>query len=281
MKYKMVCIDMDGTLLSKGKVSHENKKAIEEAHKKGVEIVVTTGRIYNNAAYFSHLLGVKSPVIAANGAIVREKNSDKVIHEGAIPNLDCLEIIEALNKYKISFQMYTDDTIYCSNEITKIATKVFMTKHVGYEALKINYHKVRKIDEWKKILEFEQGKIMKFIALSLNTKKISFIKENLMIMNNITICGAGFRSIEINYKGVSKGRAVKALGDYYGIGAHEIMCIGDNENDISMINYAGLGVAMGNAINEVKEISDYVTDSNVNNGVAKAIKKFVLNEEEL
>ncbi|MGL5353754.1 MAG: HAD-IIB family hydrolase, partial [Clostridium sp.] len=152
-------------------------------------------------------------------------------------------------------------------------------KHVGNEALKINYVKVRKIKKWKNILDSNQGKITKFIALSLNTKKVAFVKEKLSDMNNITICGAGFRSIEINYKAVSKGRAVKALAEYYGIGAEEIMCIGDNENDISMINYAGLGVAMGNAIDSVKEISDYITSSNNDNGVSKAIEKFIINEE--
>ncbi|MGL5353809.1 MAG: HAD-IIB family hydrolase, partial [Clostridium sp.] len=194
MKYKMVCIDMDGTLLSKGgKVSDENRESISKAHEKGVEIVVTTGRIYNNAAYFSHILGVKSPVIAANGAIVKDKNNDNIIYEGSIPNIDCLEIIETLNKYKIAFQMYTNDTIYCSNKITKVVTKIFMSKHVGDEALKINYIKVRKIKKWKKILENNEGKITKFIAISLNTKKVSFVKQKLRDMKNITICGAGFR----------------------------------------------------------------------------------------
>ena len=70
MTYKMVCIDMDGTLLGKGKkISEENKKAIKRVHEKGIEVVVATGRIYNNAEYYSHILGVNSPVIAANGSM--------------------------------------------------------------------------------------------------------------------------------------------------------------------------------------------------------------------
>ena len=85
--------------------------------------------------------------------------------------------------------------------------------------------------------------------------------------------GAGSRSLEINHQGVSKGRAVKALADYYGIKREEIVCIGDNENDISMIEYAGLGVAMGNAIDQVKALADYITDSNKEEGVSNALKK--------
>ena len=92
-------------------------------------------------------------------------------------------------------------------------------------------------------------------------------------MEEVVYFGSGSRSVEINNRGVSKGRGVKALADYYGFKREEIVCIGDNENDISMIEYAGLGVAMGNAIDEVKELADYITDTNKKNGVAKAIKK--------
>ena len=93
MGYKMICIDMDGTLLGKGKrISKESKDVIEKVHKKGVEIVVTTGRIYNNAAYYSHLLGVESPVIAANGAIVREKHTNKIIYENTIRTEQCIKL---------------------------------------------------------------------------------------------------------------------------------------------------------------------------------------------
>ena len=80
MRYKMICIDMDGTLLNRRKkISDVNKKAIKEAHDMGVEIVVTTGRLYNNAAYYSQLLGVNSPVIAANGAIVIDQKTNDII----------------------------------------------------------------------------------------------------------------------------------------------------------------------------------------------------------
>lgn len=279
MKYKMVCIDMDGTLLGKRrKISEKSKGVIKKAHEKGVEIVVTTGRIYNNAAYFSHILGVKSPVIAANGAIVIEKKNNNIIYEGYIPSEDCLEVVEILNRHKVSFQLYTTDTIYCSNLISKIGTELFMTKQIGYEMLKIKYILVDKIEKWKEILENNEGKITKCIALSPKSKKIEDIKKSLKKLKNITFYGSGKKSVEINYKEVSKGNAVKVLGEYYGISSDEIMCIGDNENDISMIKYAGLGVAMANAISEVKEVADYVTESNKEDGVAQAIQKFILEE---
>lgn len=274
MEYKMVCIDMDGTLLGKGKkISEESKKVIKQVHEKGVEIVVTTGRIYNNAAYYSHLLGVESPVIAANGAIVREKHTNKVIYENPIETEQCIKLVEALYEMNFNFHFYTLDGIYCGSELMKFVTKLYMTKQVGYDTLKINYYVVKDIDNWKKVFRENKGKITKCIAFSTNPKRISSLKEKLNGIDKIVYFGAGRRSVEINNQGVSKGNAVKALADYYGFKREEIVCIGDNENDISMIEYAGVGVAMGNAIPEVKNLADYITDTNKKNGVAKAIKK--------
>lgn len=274
MSYKMICIDMDGTLLGRGKkISKENKEIIKKVHEKGVEIVVTTGRIYNNAAYYSHLLGVESPVIAANGAIVREKHTNKIIYENPIKTEQCIKLLEMLFKNKFYFHFYTTDGIYCGNPLTKSLTKMYMTKQVGYDDLKINYHVIKNLDEWKKFFEESNGKITKCIAFSLYPEKIKALKKDLDKLEDVVYFGAGSRSVEINNKGVSKGNAVKALADYYGFKREEIVCIGDNENDISMIEYAGFGVAMGNAIKEVKDLADYITATNKEDGVAKAIKK--------
>ena len=138
MKYKMICIDMDGTLLGKRKrISERNKNAIKQAHDKGIEIVVTTGRLYNNAAYFSKLLGVDSPVIAANGAIVIDQKNNEVIYECGIPKDECIKILKILIKYNSFFQFNTRNMIYCNNWITKTATKSYMTKQHFFEHLQV------------------------------------------------------------------------------------------------------------------------------------------------
>jgi len=276
MGYKMVCIDMDGTLLGKGKkISEENKKAIKRVYEKGVEIVVTTGRIYNNAEYYSHILGVKSPVIAANGAIVRDKINDRVIYENPMSHLDCLKLIDLLFEMNMFFHFYTTDRIYSNSFLTEIGTKVYMNKQVGYDNLKINYHIIKEKNKWKELFENNKNQINKCIAISLNPKKVIKFKEKLKNITGVVHFASGSRSIEINNAGVSKGNAVKVLADYYGIKREDILAIGDNENDLSMIEYAGLGVAMGNAIDSVKDVADYITSSNIEDGVAKALNKFL------
>lgn len=277
MKYKMICIDMDGTLLGKGReISEENKKIIKEAHDEGAEIVVTTGRIYNNAAYFSNILGVKSPVIAANGAIIREKHDSKIIYKNTIPIEVCIRLVKLLYKNKMHFHFYTTDSIYCSNNLIKLGTEIFMTKQIGYDSLKINYHVEKTLKGWEELFNRLGDNITKCIAFSPNKKKIKNFKEELNKVDEVVYFGSGSFSIEINHKGVSKGNAVQELAKYYGFNKDEIMCIGDNENDLSMIQYAGLGIAMGNAIDAVKKAADYITDTNKRHGVGKAIKKFVL-----
>lgn len=275
MGYKMVCIDMDGTLLSsRKKISDENKNAIKKIHDKGVEIVVTTGRIYNNAEYYSNLLGVKSPVIAANGAIVKSKIDSKILYENPINVEECIKLVDLLYEMKLLFHFYTTDGIFCNNLLTKVATKAYMTKQVGHESLKINYHVIKSKEKWIEFFKENNNKITKCIIFSTSPDKIIKCKEKLNTLEGVVYFGAGKRSIEVNNRGVSKGNAVRALAKKYGIKREEIICIGDNENDLSMIEYAGVGIAMGNAIDSVKEIADYITSSNDDNGVARAIFKF-------
>lgn len=279
MDIKMICIDMDGTLLNRGKkISEYSKEIIKKVHDMGVEIVVTTGRIYNNAEYFSNLLGVKSPVIASNGAIVREKENSNVIYECSIPDNSCLGILDALIDNKLLFHVYTTDTIFCNNNLTKGLTQFYLNLQAKKEDMKLKYEVIRDKQTWKKILDENKNDITKFIAFSLKNKKIVKLRNLLESSDEVVCYGSGSHSLEINSKNVSKGSAVKALAEYYNIEAENIMCIGDNENDVSMIEYAGIGVAMGNAIDAVKKVADYITETNDEDGVAKAIKEIIIDK---
>ena len=201
MSIKLICIDMDGTLLKDKKtVSEENLNSIKLAIKKGVKVVITTGRIYDCAKMYSEKIGLDTPIIASNGAFIGYK--DKVIYNNPLKKEDILKFLE-------------------------------VTKKHGLKELE---------------------------SLNTNMEIVSSWNDNFEVMRN----------------GSTKGDAVRYLANYFGIDKEEVMCIGDSENDLSMIKYAGTGVAMGNASEDIKSVADYVTDTNVNDGVAKAINKFVL-----
>mgnify|MGYP001584911957 CR=1 FL=1 len=276
MNYKMVCIDMDGTLLSKRKtISDESKRVIKEINDKGIKVVVTTGRLYNNAAYYSKLIGASDSVIAGNGAIIRNKNSDEIIFKKDIDINICKKLILIAQKCGIILHIHTINEILTNSYFSNIIARIVLPG-IKDSDFPIKITTIKSEDNWNNKLKNYKGKIIKCITFSTSAKKTEMFRKELDNIKEVVYYCSGDRSIEINNKEVSKGNGVKALADYYGISREEIICIGDNENDVSMIEYAGLGIAMGNGIEELKEKADYITDTNNNDGVKKALEKFIL-----
>ena len=278
--YKLVCIDMDGTLLnSRKKISNANRDALKKAYDMGVHIVITTGRIYANAAYYSNLIGVDSPVIAANGGIIKEKN--ELIYKQTMSREINAKILEICNKYKANPRFNTSKDIYDGKNFLHSMNLWLFYQFVL--KVKSRIHKVRlchikTAKQWEDVFRIEENEIIKCDITDSDSEKIQKIKSELKKIDYIQVLGAGEHSVEVTHKSVSKGSAVKYLAQRYKIKKEEIMTIGDNENDIEMIEFGGLGVAMGNAIDMLKDRADYIAATNDEDGVAKVISKFVLNK---
>jgi Cof subfamily protein (haloacid dehalogenase superfamily) len=276
--YKLICIDMDGTLLnSKRKISEASKDALKAAHNMGVQIVITTGRIYCNAAYYSDLIGVTSPVIAANGAIIREKDKEEPIYKCVIPQEVNLKILELCNKYKVYPNFQSSRDIYGGNALVSFILYYFVFKTKSKEH-NVRIHGINSIEKWNKIFAKYEQEIIKCEIYDRDKTKISKITKALQELSELQVVNGGHNGVDITCKNVCKGTAVKALADYYKIRSEEVIAIGDNDNDIEMIEYAGLGVAMGNSKASIRDIADYVTATNDEDGVAKVINRFVLNK---
>lgn len=273
MKYKLICIDMDGTLLNdKKEVSDENLNTLKKASEKDVKIAVCTGRLFASARYYAELIGVEAPVIASNGAYIREKDRDEVIYELSIGIDKCKALQSILSKY--SFNIYY-------NKFDSVITQNGFYEGNTYAAMNKNLHDKNKIklittDDINKFIEEQGDDILKCICISDDYESLIKAKKEILEMGYYEVVSSNRDNIEVMLKGISKGKAVKVLADFYNISRDEIICIGDNENDLSMIEFAGLGVAMGNAADKVKSIANYITETNNNNGVAKVIEKFIL-----
>lgn len=281
MNYRMVCIDMDGTLLnSKKKISKYTQEVLKKVHDdKGVHIVITTGRIYNNAAYYSNLLGVKSAVISGNGAYIKEDVSGKVIHKKTLSTKQCKEVLEICKRYGVVPQFYTPSHIYIYSRVYWFLSYMLMGRQVPLN-YKVTLKNIRKNEALNKVIEENEGEIVKALLINLNEKKLNKIQRIIKEELDLEVHKSSRYSLEINTKGVNKGKGVLKLGEHYGIRKEEIVCIGDNDNDISMIKCAGLGIAMKNGSDKAKENADYVTDTNDEDGVAKVIEKFILYPKE-
>jgi len=273
MEYKLICIDMDGTLLNDEKViSKNNLRAIKLADEKGVRIAVCTGRIFTSADFFSELLGVKSPVIASNGAYIMEKDRNEVVYKATLGMEKCKKLLSVFRQYNLYPHYYTSDIVFTEKLIHSSSFYVEVNKTLP----KDKQVEIVLVNDWNEIFEKYESEIFKGIAVDDDLENLENAKNALRNMENFEVVSSRFDNFEVMNKGVSKGNAVKILADYYGINNEQIICIGDSENDLSMIKFAGLGVAMGNGSQAVKDAAQYITDSNNCDGVAKVIEKFVL-----
>lgn len=275
MAYKLVCIDVDGTLLnSKHRITDRTKAVLQQAHRQGVHIVISTGRMYTDAEYYSNLIGVKSPVIASNGAFIKDKDTNKVIYQDVLGESLSLEVLALFRKHRIKPYFCTPHKFYYGNVMFKffyVASTLLGTRNN-----KLDMEYIFSWQQWQKILQKEKNNIVKCEIIYRNTELIRELRNEIQNIKQLEIVDSSRYNIEITRKGVSKGNAVAMLAAFYGLRREEVLTIGDSENDLSMIEYAGLGIAMENALDRVKQKADFVTSSNDNDGVAKAINRFIL-----
>lgn len=269
MSIKLVAIDIDGTLLNeKREITNEVKKTISAAISKGIVIVLCTGRPLPGVQDQLNELDLfqdNDHVITYNGALVQQTKSGKIISHHGLSHEDFLEIEVMARRIGSHLHSIDDKAIYTSNRDISVYTiqeaslvKMPLKYRTPEEMTpEINLVKMMMIDE-PEILDAAIARLPKSFREKYTTVK------------------SAPYYFEVLNKNASKGAAVAKLSQYLGIKQEEIMAIGDNENDLSMIEYAGLGVAMGNAIPLVKKTAHVVTTTNDEHGVAEAIKKYVM-----
>lgn len=265
--YKLMAIDMDGTLLnSKRQISDENKEAVRKAVEKGVKVVITSGRSLRGLEGFleeMHLKREGEYVIANNGGTIYRNKDFKCINYSGLRGSDLKKLYELALKFDLQMMAYNHEGTLApeENELTE-----FERNYVGTSITIMDFNSVEPDDEITKVLFWKDEEsidnILKEIPIEYD-EKYHIIKTMPKLL-------------EVMDKQCNKGHGVKVLAEHLGIKREEIICIGDQTNDMEMISYAGLGIAMGNAIDEVKNMASHVTDDNDNNGVAKAIEKFIL-----
>lgn len=287
--YKLIAIDLDGTLLnSYGEVSYKNKQAIEYALKKGVEVVLASGRDPKTMEKISKELEIENFLIAGNGASVYNIKQEKNIYENFLEINKALKIIKICRDNSIFFSIYTTECII--TEDIKYNIKVFNNEN-SYKPNK----KRTNIEIVKNIYEYVEER-------KPNILKIIICDENRIIFNNIIekmkkvkevevlevehmskkIIRIGTEEYPIEYyytevtnKNANKWPAIKFLIEKLNIKEEEVICIGDNMNDLKMIENAGLGIVMKNSALEKRNIANYVTEDNNSDGVGNAIYKYI------
>jgi Cof subfamily protein (haloacid dehalogenase superfamily) len=219
------------------------------------------------------MVGIDTPIIASNGAYIREKDRDEVIYAMPLGEKNANEVVRLSGKYGLYCHLLTWDSIFTEKLVYSSINYSKWNKDLP-EDRRVNINVIEK-HEWNNVISNNKDDILKAIITDDDTDKVLALRQDVSKLN-VEIASSYSNNFEVMNRDVSKGSAVKTLAEFYNIPTDEIICIGDNENDISMIKYAGLGIAMGNGTDEVKKAAGFVTLTNENDGVAYAVEKFIL-----
>lgn len=287
--YKLIAIDLDGTLLnSYGEITKKNKEAIKYALDKDVEVVLASGRDPKTMEKISGELGIKNYLIAGNGASIYDIQEEKNIYENFLEVEKTLEIIKICKENSIFLSVYTTEGII--TEGLKYNIKVFNnensnkpnTKRTNIEIVKDIYNYV---DENKpnilKIIICDESKIIfnNIIEKMKKVREVEVLDVEHMSKKIIRIGteehGVEYFYTEVTNKDANKWYAIQFLIQKLKIKEEEVICIGDNMNDLKMIENAGLGIVMKNSALEKQKIGDYITEDNNSDGVGMAIYNYI------
>lgn len=268
--YKLIALDMDGTLLnSKKTISKENKEAIKAAKTKGIKVVLATGRPLKGIEKYLKELDLVNDgdfALAFNGALVQETKTGKILSQNYMTKDDLNTL------YSLSKNLNVDIHFLTINECYTPKFNVYSEIESTLSDIPLNIIDFNNVSNNLPIL-----KIMLVGSKNKIDKIIKIIPKKLKEKYNVVRSASIY--LEFLNKDVSKGYGIEKLCNELNLNKEEIICVGDAENDIHMIEFAGLGVAMENAYDEAKEVANYITKTNDEHGVAHLINKFILNQK--
>ena len=266
MAIKLIASDMDDTLLnSETKLSERNATAIRKAIDAGIVFLIATGRMYVSVKPYADSLGLDVPLVTYNGALVKGSKSGKVYYEHPLKLETALELLSYCKEKGYYIQSYQGDELWVK-EATEFSAEY--TRISGIPATPVG-----------ESLYYPETAPYKLLAM---TKPEEFQKVwqdiQQQFAGKVVVTSSRDNFLELMEPGVNKWNAVKAVAEVYGIKPKEIMCIGDSNNDLSMIENAGIGVAVANAKPAVRAAAKLVTVSNDEDGVAQVIEQMLLSE---
>lgn len=264
--YKLIAIDVDDTLINDDKVvTQATQKALEQAIAQGVKVTLATGRMYASAQAIAKQTGLNVPLITYQGSLVKNLLDGHVLYERAVPADAARKIHEYCAAHGLHLQLYIDDQLYVKEDNDKTKSYAGLSK-IPYIVE----------PDFDKLIDKPSTKMLIIDEPDFLDNLADILRD--LVGEQVHITKSKPHFLEMTHKEATKGHALQHLADHFGCDISEVIAIGDSWNDREMLEVAGLGVAMGNAVPSLKEIANYVTFSNNEDGVAHVIEKFVLNK---
>jgi len=262
---RMIVTDLDGTLLNGSfQISPENKEALQAAAAKGVLVTLATGRMYRSARPYALELGLNAPIITYNGAVVKSTGGD-VLFASYLEAAAAKAVLQYCFQRSWYVQLYQGGDLYYA---AATAAALAYEQSAGIKGMAVG----------QAGMLARATAAPKLLAVAPDSLRTDAMVAELAAAfpGKIAVMKSSPLYIEVIAPGVSKAAAMLSLAAAHGIRADEIMALGDSNNDLSMLRAAGLGIAMGNAAESVKQIADAVTTDCEADGVAAAVRRYVL-----
>ncbi len=270
---KMLVVDLDGTsLCSNQSISQKTIDIFKRLKEDNIITVVATGRMPFESVFVREYLNLDY-MITGNGALIHDYIEDKQIFEGYIEKDVSIKIVDIITSYDMVLPMtFLDGEPYCGKKFEKYILQSTLPE--GY--IENFSHHINYVDNYNIFIRNTDKKVNKIFIDTLSSKDISYdVNNKLSMLPSIKTVFSFKNILDILSIAVDKGKSLERLAKYLDIDMSNVMAIGDNDNDIEMLQAAGISVAMGNANDNIKSIADYVVSSNDNNGVFEAINQTI------
>lgn len=270
---KMIGLDLDGTLLNGRKeVTDHTRKILEQAIAQGIIVLVATGRPLTGILGQVRAIQGMQYALTTNGARIYDLLQDRTILEHPLSGEKAKKVLKIAGKYDTLQEAYFDREVYAQEDQLKRISHYHKNPHM-WEYVRATRTAVPSMIEWYEECGRDADKLQLMFA---DMQELAHARKELEEIPGLVLTGSLGNNIEVNAEGIDKGIGILELGRRLGISREEIMACGDGDNDLEMLKAVGVGVAMGNADAVVKAAADYVTDTNEEEGVAKAVEKFAL-----
>lgn len=266
---KLIAFDLDGTLLTSEKqLSERNRQALVKCAGQGIELVPCTGRIWAGVPEFVKALPGIHYAITVNGAVVEDLANHRVLDERKMSLRTALEILAMAEDFRTMYDAYVGGKGYGEAR--------FMAHMDDYGIPRVLQTMIletrQPVENLTKALTEMGSRVDKINYFFDDGQERLRAKAALEARGDVVVTSSFSNNLEINGLGATKGEAIARLADHLGLPREQTMGFGDGENDMTMMTMAGIGVAMGNAVEALKARADYVTVSNDEDGVAAALE---------
>lgn len=267
-KKKLLVLDIDGTLVNSQKeITKKTRDAIIEIQRKGHVVALASGRPYSGMEQYAKAIeldGFGGYALSYNGGIILNCKTHEVVYRNMIPRRYAKPIYEYAKENNIGMVTYKDNFVVTGTPVDD---------YMKYEA-KLNHLNIRQVEDFVGYVDFDMVKCL--LTAEPDIAEVHEKKLAHMLGSELNVFRSEPYFIEITTKDVDKAKSLSILLDIIGMEQKSCICCGDGFNDLTMVKFAGLGVAMGNAQQIIKDNADYITASCDENGIVEVIDKYIL-----